>query len=244
MIPLPKFSIITVCRNEAKNIRSTCESITQQTFKDYEWIVVDGASTDHTLEVLEEFRQDISKLISEPDNGIYDAMNKGIDLATGEYIVFMNGGDAFASKRVLNLVSHAPQKDLIYGDLRYDSDFGKIHSSPDHFGKNELLRIMVPHQASFYRRKLFEKYGKYDTSYRIAADYELNVRMLCKHRISQTHISESLAIFNRSGISSNARLRMLRKQENHQIRMEYFSVYRWSLKAWRQALRNRFKKNL
>ena len=239
----PKFSIITVCRNEEENIRSTCESITKQIFQDYEWIVIDGASTDHTLQVLKEFLHNITQLISEPDNGIYDAMNKGIDLATGEYVVFMNGGDAFASNQALALVSNAPQKDLIYGDLRYDSESGKIHPYPDHFGKNELLRIMVPHQASFYRRTLFEKYGNYDTSYRIAADYELNVRMICKHRISQTHISESLAIFNRSGISGNPQLRMLRKQENHQIRMKYFSLYHWSPKAWRQILRNRILKD-
>ena len=122
----PKFSIITVCRNEAANIRSTCESITQQAFKDYEWIVIDGASTDQTVKILEEFSHNITKLISEPDNGIYDAMNKGIDLAKGEYVVFMNGGDAFATNQALALVSNAPQKDLIYGDLRYDSELGKF----------------------------------------------------------------------------------------------------------------------
>lgn len=237
-----KFSIITVCRNEEANIRSTCESITKQTFKNFEWIVIDGASTDQTVKILEEFRHNMTQLISEPDNGIYDAMNKGIDLAKSEYVVFMNGGDTFATNHALALVANAPQKDLIYGDLRYDSKSGEVRSYPDYFRSSDLLKWMIPHQASFYRRTLFKKYGNYDTRYRIAGDYELNVRMICKYHISQTHIKEPLGMFNRTGISSSKNLRMLRKQENHRIRMNYFASYRWSLKAWRQILRNRFLK--
>lgn len=234
----PKFSIITVCRNEADTIRATCQSILEQTWQDYEWIVVDGASTDGTLEILEEFRDRITTLVSEVDAGIYDAMNKGIDLTCGEYVVFMNGGDSFAFKEVLALVAQAPQKDLIYGNLRFDTIDGEIHTSPDQFSGSGLMNCMIPHQASFYRREMFDTFGKYDASYRIAADYEFNARIIVKHRISHFHVDEPLAIFDRSGVSSDPRHRSLRKQENHRVRMKYFISYRLSLKAWRQMLRD------
>lgn len=241
---MSKYSIITICFNEVENIRKTCESIVAQNYLDYEWIVIDGASNDGTLETLEEFRSDISILISEPDKGIYDAMNKGINLAFGEYLVFMNGGDAFASNQALDFVAKAPQKDLIYGDLRCDTYNGEIHSFPDHFRASDLLKTMLPHQASFYRRKLFESYGKYDTTYRIAADYDMNVRLLEIAKVSSHHIPHPLAIFDISGISSSKKYRSLRRRENHRIRMKYFPSYRWSFRAWRQGLRQLFRKNL
>lgn len=233
-----KFSIITVCRNEAATVRDTCKSIVTQSWKDYEWIVIDGASTDGTLNILEEFRDNFTALISEPDQGIYDAMNKGIDLARGEYVVFMNGGDTFASEHVLKLVAQSPQKDLIYGNLRYDTIDGEIKSYPNQFRDRDLIKWMIPHQASFYRREIFDIFGKYDTNYHIAADYELNARMIAKHRISHFHVDEPLAIFDRSGVSSDPLHKSLRKKENHRVRMKYLGKYRWNPKAWRQIARN------
>ena len=112
-----RFSVITVCRNEALNIRATCESIISQGFEDFEWIVIDGASTDGTLDILHEYAENIGVLISEPDTGIYDAMNKGAARAAGEYLIFMNGGDRFASTEALHLASEAPRAQLLYGDL-------------------------------------------------------------------------------------------------------------------------------
>lgn len=113
-----KLSVITICYNE-KNIRKTCESIVGQSWQDFEWIVVDGGSTDGTLDVLNEYRDRIDVLISEPDNGIYNAMNKGIARARGEWLNFMNGGDAFCDKTVLEQVfgggSSRDGADVLYG---------------------------------------------------------------------------------------------------------------------------------
>lgn len=115
-----KLSVITICYNE-KNIRKTCESIVGQSWQDFEWIVVDGGSTDGTLDVLNEYRDRIDVLISEPDNGIYNAMNKGIARARGEWLNFMNGGDAFCDKTVLEQVfgggSSRDGADVLYGDM-------------------------------------------------------------------------------------------------------------------------------
>lgn len=232
-----KFSIITVCLDECEGIRRTCESVLLLEDKSYEWIVIDGASTDGTLEILDEYSDQITCLISEKDEGIYDAMNKGITRARGDYLIFMNGGDAFASKQVLKLVSEAPQVDLIYGDLYYETPGGERAEYPDQLTGGYLRKNMVPHQATFYRRELFSQFGSFDTSYRIAADYELFVRLLELGKISHYHIAEPLAVFNRTGISTNRAFRTLRKRENHRIRKQYFTRYRWSLKSLRQEIR-------
>lgn len=238
----PLFSIITICFNEENGIRRTCESVVSQDFRDYEWIVVDGGSTDGTLEVLEEFSGSVTRMISEPDEGIYDAMNKGIAAANGEYLVFMNGGDFFASDDVLAEVSEAPRKELIYGDIFFDEAGGSLAKYPDVMSEGYLLKKMVPHQATFYRRDLFQRFGNYDRSYKIAADYELYVRLIEVGKVSYHHIAKPLAVFDRSGISSGTAHRALRKRENHRVRKQYFRCYRWSLKALRQEVKNGLRK--
>ncbi len=238
----PTFSVITVCLNEGQGMRATCESVVGQRLKDFEWIVLDGGSTDDTLGILSEYEDSVTHLVSEPDGGIYDAMNKGLALAAGEYVVFMNGGDRFASPEVLELVASAPRRDLIYGDLYYDEIGGRRVSYPDEIKPGYLLKRMAPHQATFYRRSLFERFGGYDTSYRIAGDYDLFVRLLEKGRVSHHHIAIPLAVFVLGGVSGSDKHRALRKQENHRIRMKYFRQYRWSLKAWREMIRGCLKR--
>ena len=113
----PIVSVVTVCKDVVGEIGGTCESVLGQTFADFEWIVVDGASGDGTVEVLNRYRRGMAHFLSEPDGGVYHAMNKGIALARGEYVVFMNGGDAFASDRVLERVFAAgPAADVVYGN--------------------------------------------------------------------------------------------------------------------------------
>ena len=235
----PRFSIITVCWNEADVIAATCDSIVSQSFQDYEWIVVDGESTDGTLEVLGAYRDRINVLVSEPDKGIYDAMNKGIRQALGEYVVFMNGGDRFADQGVLATVAAAPCKDLIYGDLRFDGEAGVIKQFPDVLPSDYLLSHMLPHQASYIRRSLFDQYGLHDESFRIAGDYEMFARLVKGHGVSTHHVARILALFGDGGVSQNPEQRMLRKQENHRIRKQYFPRYRFSLKGLKEELRSR-----
>lgn len=221
-------------------IRRTCESVVGQSWVDFEWIVVDGGSTDGTLSILEDFRGRITSLTSAKDNGIYDAMNTGLEKASGEYIVFMNGGDTFSCNKVLQRVATAPQADLIYGDIFFNEIDGERAEFPDRLNPGYLLKNTVPHQATFYRRELFQKFGTFDTSFRIAADYDLYVRLLEVGKVSHYHIAEPLAVFDRSGISSNTNFRKLRKKENHRVRKQYFQRYRRSLKCIRQELRERF----
>lgn len=171
----PKFSIITICRNESTRIIPTCESITSQTCKDYEWIVIDGASTDDTLGLLEKYKPHITTLVSEPDNGIYDAMNKGIRLAGGEFLIFMNGGDSFHSPTVLEQVAGGRMDaDILYGGSQEPATNGGIRISvPPEKVNSPLFFISenLQHQATFIRRTLFERYGGYDTRYKIVSDW-------------------------------------------------------------------------
>ena len=235
---MPKFSIITICYNEAKSIRATCDSICTQSCKDFEWIVIDGGSTDGTLQILKEYKGSIDCLVSEQDSGIYNAMNKGASKATGDYLIFMNGGDRFASTEVLKWASEAPRVQLLYGDVFLGNIDGPLETFPDVVDPGYMLRKMIPHQATFYERTLFEALGGYDESFKIAADYDFYARLFEVERISHYHIPQPLAIFDQEGISNSIEFRQLRKRENHRIRKQYFKSYRYSLKCCRQEIRN------
>jgi len=235
----PKFSIITVCLNEAETIVRTCESVCAQTCTDYEWIVIDGGSTDGTHRILRRYKSQIARFVSEPDDGIYDAMNKGARLATGKYLVFLNAGDLFFNRQVLEAVAAAPDADLVFGDVVVCGKNGEQHrvSFPDRLPVYFLLKNMLPHQAAFFERTVFLRCGGYDPSFRIAGDYDLFVRLQYVHRVSCRRIPMPLAIFYQDGISSDPSCRMLRKSENHRVRKEYFPGLAYGLKGLRMELR-------
>jgi glycosyltransferase involved in cell wall biosynthesis len=182
-------SIITVCFNEEKTISDTCESVICQTFKDFEWIVVDGGSTDGTLEVFKTYAKHISHFVSEKDRGIYDAMNKGILKATGSYLLFLNGGDTLHDPHVLHdiFTDHSPKADILYGkELQIKKDgtwrlFGNSYKFDVNFW---ILGYKLRHQAAFFRRNLFEKYGLYNLEYQSAGDYELFLRYIFGNQCS------------------------------------------------------------
>jgi len=239
---MKKFSIITVALNEERNIRKTCESVCSQDFDDFEWIVIDGGSTDGTLGILEEYKKKISYLSSEPDDGIYDAMNKGIEVSTGEYLVFMNAGDSFYDASALSRVSKSPNKDVLCGDFMCVAADGRnfVKEFPKLLPRDFLVHNMLPHQASFFKRGLFSKYGVYDTSYRIAGDYEIFVRFLYVNNASYWHVPHVVAVFGIDGISSNRMYKKLRRIENHRVRKTYFPWSVYGLKRIENELKIRF----
>ncbi len=160
-----KLSIITICYNIKDEIARTCESIVNQTWQDFEWIVVDGGSTDGTLEVLEKYKSRINIFISEKDEGIYDAMNKGILKASGEYLNFMNGGDEFYQENVLNeTISYIKNADIYYGCVNniHEDKREEIVFFPEYLASDFFLRSNINHQSTFIKKKLFEIYGLYN----------------------------------------------------------------------------------
>ncbi len=206
-----KISVITVCRNSAHTIRDTLASVRSQSHPDVEHILVDGASTDNTPAVIREFEH-VARLISEPDQGLFDAMNKGIRIATGAVVGILNADDFYPHPGVLARVAAAFEQqeiEAVYGDLRYvhPEATGRTvrfwRSGPFH---PELFRYgwMPPHPTFFVRRNLYENLGGYDTRLRSAADYELMLRFLYKFRISVWYLPEVLVHMRTGGLSNRS----------------------------------------
>lgn len=175
-VAAPKVSIITIVFNNVQDIEHTLQSVFRQTFQDKEYIVIDGGSTDGTREVLEQHRDRIDILVSERDEGIYDAMNKGLALATGEYVLFMNSGDELFDERTLELIFSRPDNaDIYYGETKLIDEQRQIigdrrHKAPKHFdAKSFRYGMNVCHQAIYIKRELTQPY---DRSYQLSADID------------------------------------------------------------------------
>lgn len=208
----PLFSIITVCRNAAHNLQKTIDSVDAQSFKDYEHIIIDGASSDSTPELLVKAKEDSRRIvISEPDKGIYDAMNKGLGMAKGEYLIFMNAGDTFHAKDSLNIYAECAydydRPGIIYGQtILVDSDGEKVGErhlrAPEHLTyKSFADGMLVCHQAMAVLRRIT---SLYDTRYRFSADYDWVVRCLQHSRLNVytneimcNYLSEGMTTANR-----------------------------------------------
>lgn len=168
----PLISIITVSYNAANTIEQTILSVINQNFKDFEYIVIDGGSTDGTVDIIKKYQDKITFWVSEPDKGIYDAMNKGIQIAKGEWVNFMNAGDGFYNSNVfVNVFGINRTSDVIYGDNMLCYNWGKIILAPDVLSKTNQ-NMVFGHQTVFMKRDIVLKY-QFDCNYRIAADYDL-----------------------------------------------------------------------
>jgi len=181
-----KVSIITVCFNSEKTIEDTLKSIQSQTYPDIEYIVVDGLSKDRTNEIVKEYNNIVSVHISEKDNGLYDAMNKGISLATGDVIGILNSDDVLADELVIEKIVagfDSENVDAVYSDLIYVSEHDltkptRLYSSKVFSKKLIKFGIMLPHPTFYVRKKYYEMLGLYKTDYRVAADFELLTRFV------------------------------------------------------------------
>lgn len=177
-----RFSVITVTRNSAPVLPRALASLRQQTLKDFEWVVVDGASEDDTVAIAKAFEVAPLQLVSERDSGIYDAMNKAVHLARGEYLYFLNSDDRLAGPRVLEQASRqideAGRPDLLVGRVRYVGVEPTVLRDFSHITVNNLLFDSLCHQATFARRELFTRFGVFDTGFRFAADLDWFARVM------------------------------------------------------------------
>ncbi len=242
-----KISIITVCFNSAATIGETLKSVREQTYPDIEHIVIDGASSDNTLEVIASEGSHVIKVVSEKDEGIYDAMNKGIRFATGNILAFLNADDFYGDTGVLAkvaLIMRTEQLDALYGDVeffrpgrryivarRYNS--GRFSASKLGWG------WMPAHPALFVRKALFERYGVFNTDYRIAGDFEFIARVFQHPELRHRHLQQSLVRMQMGGVSTSgwrATLRinreMMRACRSNGISTNWFKMLaRYPLKA-------------
>ncbi|MCC7303200.1 MAG: glycosyltransferase [Bacteroidia bacterium] len=208
-----KISVITVCYNSAKTLGDTLQSVVSQDHDNKEYIVVDGGSSDQSLQIIQSFGTKINRFVSEKDNGLYDALNKGIGLATGEVISILHSDDRFAHGHVLSDVADAFNKnncESLYGDLDYmDGSMQKVvrkwRSGP--YNRSRFLSgWMPPHPAFFLKRSAYENFGTFNTAFTISADYELMLRMLYKNKVSSFHLPAVL-VKMRVGGKSNVSIR-------------------------------------
>ena len=192
-----KISVITACRNSAAAIEATVQSVLAQDCPHLEYVVVDGASTDGTLEILRKYATRISSLVSEPDRGVYDAMNKGIRLAKGDYLLFMNAGDVFAAPDVLGKAAAAADADVLYGDFEYTTGPRKGRVSAD------FDRGVFNHQCVLYRKALHATFGEYvDVPGLTAADYLFFMRLRASGRASFRKLELVFSKVDANGMSA------------------------------------------
>jgi len=205
-----KISIITVCYNSAETIEATIESVISQDYKDIEYIIVDGGSLDGTLDILKKYRDQIHKYISEPDYGIYDAMNKGINLATGDIVATLNSDDIYADKTIIStMVDYIKSNalDAAYGDLAYidrdNADHVTRFWKPGEYNKGAFSHgWVIPHPTFFCRKEIYEKYGYFNDKFQVAADFELLLRFVEKHQINLGYLPK-LIVKMRTGGKAN-----------------------------------------
>jgi glycosyltransferase involved in cell wall biosynthesis len=220
-----RLSIITVNRNNYEGLRRTIESVVCQTFTDYEFIVIDGASDDSSPGIIRENERSLSYWISEPDNGTYHAMNKGIGKATGEYCLFLNSGDYLIEKRVLEkLFSFEPDADIVSGNvlkIRPNNKYRRV-TSPEIVSLHKLCIHSLPHQASLIRKTLFDELGLYTESYRIASDWEFFLKAIVLNRKTYRHIDLDISYFRIGGVSSSRENFGLSRDESHDILKRLF----------------------
>jgi glycosyltransferase involved in cell wall biosynthesis len=196
-----KLSIITINYNNINGLQKTIESVLNQTYTNYEYIIIDGGSSDGDKEIIEKYSDKISYWVSEKDKGIYNAMNKGIKQARGEYCLFLNSGDYFVNENVLQkFLNNTNKEDLLYGDVITDKGLISYNKKLTFV---DLFLGTICHQAVFIKTILFKKYGLYDESLTIVADWSFFLKVILIEKCSYKYINEILCKYDYNGISSN-----------------------------------------
>ena len=235
-----KLSIITICYNDIF-VEKTCESVVNQTWQDFEWIVIDGGSNSDIQSIYEKYKYRMDKFISEKDDGIYDAYNKGLRLATGEYINLLNSGDYYYDEKVLEDVfgKNNFNEDLICGDTNNISnendDGGKIYKNYKKFKVTDLLYRFFNTQSLFMKRKLFDKYGLFNTKYKIEGDLDVILKFVV-NKSSYRHVDRVIVNYDRGGLSSqhNLKAKAVREAERAEILPMYYTKKQLEEAAMRQ----------
>ncbi|MBJ6725367.1 glycosyltransferase family 2 protein [Geomesophilobacter sediminis] len=220
----PRFSIVTVVLNGEQGLPRTLTSVVNQTYRNFELVVIDGGSSDGTIELIKGYQRFIRYWISEPDRGIYDAMNKAIQVCRGDYLYFLNCGDTFAAPDTLEQVVarlDGATPDIVCGNVLQLHETGPRMFRYDIGSQYQLYRDTICHQALFTARRVFATTGIFDISYRISADREWLLRALKRHHFEICFIDLPVCLFDVTGVSSRQRTRL--KIENLRINRAYFT---------------------
>ncbi len=223
-----KISIITINYNDKNGLSNTIESVSNQTYKDFEFIVIDGGSSDGSKEVIEQNASKINYWVSEKDSGVFNAMNKGIKATKGEFIIFMNGGDCFYNNQVLEEV--VPELiadfDIYYGNnYKVSPNSKRLKTYPEKLNFSFFYSSSINHQSTFIRKSLFEDYFYYNENYKIASDWEFFVYTICHKNVPNKYLKKTIASYDFTGISSNPKFSELFLKEKTQSIQKYFPAF-------------------
>ena len=218
----PKITIVTITYNSERYLEQTITSVIEQTYTNREYIVVDGNSSDGTLDIIKKYESEIDNWISEPDNGIADAMNKGIDLATGDYILFLQSDDYLVNSSVLERASEylVDRFDIFFFQVLHDITGQNQMSSNRSLGWLTNFKMGSCHQGQLCSRKLFQRIGKFDTSFKIDMDYDLILRAY-RAGASCNSVNMPLAVMRLIGISSRTDWKSLRERFDEEQRVHF-----------------------
>lgn len=202
---MPKISIITINRNDAEGLAKTISSVTSQSYTDFEYIVIDGNSTDNSIDIIKQNGDVIDAWKCEPDTGIYNAMNKGISLAKGDYCLFLNSGDYLYSASILQEVfKDDHSRDIIYGNqLRIGPEGQYTREFPEKLSFMHFYAEYLGHNSTFIKTELFKTIGYYNENRRIVADWEFLMLAICKHNCSTKHLPFCISVQVDGGISNH-----------------------------------------
>jgi len=219
-------SIITVCLNASGVIETAIESVRSQTYPDIEHIVIDGGSTDGTLDIIEKYIDSISYFVSEPDRGIYNAMNKGIDAATGDIIFFLNSDDRFFDdgvvKDIADVFNSSPDIDIVFGNQIFVYARNRILKKQSfEVMRHQLAKTTILHQSLFTRRKVFGSTNGFSENYQIVSDYEWVIKAFLIHKFRYFYVDRTICVVSGQGISSTTDF----EKERITVMRKYFTSY-------------------
>ena len=225
-------SIITVNYNDKLGLERTLKSVQGQTYPNFEHIIIDGGSTDGSEELIEANKEYINYWVSEPDKGIYSAMNKGIKVANGNYLFFLNSGDDFIDKNSLEIIStHLTGEDIVYFNMNQIKDeVIKVKKTPSRLSFDYLHHDLPPHQSTFIKRQLFEDVGYYDEELKIVSDWKFLIIAFIKHSATYKYIDDVFTNFYHGGISTNVESKSLMAKEREIVLGKEFPILMNDLK--------------
>lgn len=223
---MQRLSVITINYNNFIGLQKTMESVFIQNFSDYNYVVIDGNSTDESKKIIEKYSDKLAYWVSENDNGVYSAMNKGIKNADGEYVLFLNSGDVFYSADSLKILFENIGADIVYGNILVDSiDKPWVKLYPSVLTFDYFLKDTLPHPASLIRRSLFDKVGLYNEQNKIVSDWEFFINVICLQSATYKHVDTIISIFNYDGISSKIENQSLIKEEKDKVLQNNYSSF-------------------
>jgi glycosyltransferase involved in cell wall biosynthesis len=222
-----KITIITVNFNNLEGLKKTLNSVFSQSWKEFEYIIIDGASTDGSVDLIKNNEDKIDLWISNPDKGVYNAMNKGIEKAQGEYLLFLNSGDHFFNNSVIEKnLEFLKNEDVIYSNLQVvDRNKTFIKEYPEKLSFSYFVKDTLPHPATFIKKKAFEKTNLYNENFKIVADWKFFIDAICKYNLTYKKVDTIFSVFYLGGMSSNIENRSIKYNEIQQVLTNDYPMY-------------------